>query len=107
MSIEQVTQKLQHDVPNAEAKIDDAILAMSSLMTSMVRARRVSGAPAKTGHGSITRIAKAQVSLVAISGEVLRVHGELAQIGREVAGLDLHEECPTTGVAAPLLKIVA
>ncbi len=107
MSIEQATLQLQHDVPDAEAKIDDAILAMSSLMTSMVKARRVSGVSAKTGHVSITRIAKAQVSLVAISGEVLRVHGELAGIGREVAGLDVHEECPTTAVAGPLLKIVA
>ena len=32
-------------------------------------------------------------ALVGVSGDILRVHGELAEIGRETAGLDLHE-CP-------------
>ena len=46
----------------------------------------------------------AQVALVGVSGEILRVHGELADIGRETAGYDLHE-CPSiaamgTGVHA-------
>lgn len=109
MSIDQSTEQLQRDVPAAEASIDDALIAVSSLMTRMVIARRASGVPAKTGHASIARLAKAQVSLVQVSGDVLRVHGELVQIGREVAGLDLHEECPSpvSAKAKPSLSVVA
>ena len=65
--------RLQRDVPTAEAKVDDAIIALSSLMTSMVTARRESGAPAKTGQATILRLAKAQMSLVDVSSDVLRI----------------------------------
>ncbi|MBL0916144.1 MAG: hypothetical protein IBJ13_11730 [Sphingopyxis sp.] len=108
MSIHQSTERLQRDVPTAEDSIADALIAVSSLMTSMVTARRETGVPSRTGHAAIARLAKAQVSLVAVSGDVLRVHGELVQIGREVAGLDLHEECPPSeGAGKPHLAIVA
>src|SRR3546814_7241097 len=49
-SIPLMAARLQRDVPTAESKVDDAIIALSSLMTSMVTARRESGAPAKTGQ---------------------------------------------------------
>lgn len=106
-SLTAMAARLQRDVPNAEARIDDAMIAMSSLMKSMVTARRETGVPAKTGHTSILRLAKAQVSLVEVSGDVLRVHGELTEVGRETAGLDLHE-CPALATAAgPHLSAVA
>ena len=34
------------------------------------------------------------MSLVEVSGDILRVHGDLVEIGRETAGYDLHQECP-------------
>jgi hypothetical protein len=86
--------RLQKAVPAAETQIDDALIAVSSLMAIAVTARRdTSGVPAARGHATIQRLAKAQVALVGVSGDILRVHGELAEIGRETAGLDLHE-CP-------------
>lgn len=86
--------RLQKVVPAAEAQIDDALIAVSSLMATVVTARRdTSGVSAARGHATIQRLAKAQVALVGVSGDILRVHGELAEIGRETAGLDLHE-CP-------------
>ena len=90
--------RLQRDVPNAEGRIDDSLIALSSLMTSVVTARRETDVPAKTGHGTILRLAKAQLSLVEVGGEILRVHGELAEIGKETAGYDLRE-CPAAGLA--------
>ena len=88
------TARLQKAVPAAEIQIDDALIAVSSLMATVVTARRdTSGVPAARSHATIQRLAKAQVALVGVSGDILRVHGELAQIGRETAGLDLHE-CP-------------
>jgi len=97
-SINTMAARLQCDVPNAEARIDDAMIAVSSLMTNMVTARREIGVAAKTGHSSILRLAKAQVSLVEVSGDVLRVHGELAEIGREMGAYDLRE-CPNVAAA--------
>jgi hypothetical protein len=46
---------------------------------------------------------KAQMALVDASGDILRVHGDLVEIGRETAGYDLHE-CPALAGAgaAPL-----
>lgn len=91
--------RLQEDVPAAERKIDDALIAVSSLMTSAVTARRdATGLPSASGHGTIRRIAKVQNALIDASGDVLRVHGELVAIGRETAGYDLHE-CPNFSAA--------
>lgn len=99
--------RLQRDVPAAEAKVDDAIIALSSLMTSMVTARRESGVPAKTGQATILRLAKAQMSLVDISNDVLRIHGDLIEIGKETGSYDLRD-CPNgSAETTPLLAAVA
>ena len=94
-----VARKLQHQVPATETRIDDALIAVSSLMTTIVTARRDANRarPAK-GQATIQRLAKAQMALIDASGGVLRVHGELADIARETAGLDLHE-CPAVAHA--------
>ncbi|MGV7123090.1 hypothetical protein [Sphingopyxis sp. 550A] len=92
--------RLVRDVPAAEVRIDDALIAVSSLMTSVVTARRdTKGVPATRGHATIRRLMKAQVALVDVSGDILRVHGELSDLGRETAGYDLHE-CPSIAETA-------
>lgn len=102
----QTTERLQQDLPAAEARLDDALIALSSLMATVVSARRdTAGVPAAKGHGTIHRLAKAQMALVDVSGDILRVHGDLAEIGRETAGLDLHE-CPPIAAEASA-KLVA
>lgn len=94
-------KRLQQVVPAAEAQIDGALIAVSSLMAEVVTARRdTAGVPAAKGHATIRRIAEAQLALVGVSGDILRVHGELADIGRETSGLDLHE-CPAVAEAGP------
>jgi len=86
--------RLEEDVPAAERRIDDALIAISSLMTNAVAARRdTAGVPATKGHATLRRIVKVQSALLDASGEVMRIHGELVEIGRETAGYDLHE-CP-------------
>ncbi|WP_282950309.1 MULTISPECIES: hypothetical protein [unclassified Sphingopyxis] len=86
--------RLHRDVPQAEGSIDDALIAVSTLTTSVVMARRAIGAPPKTGQGTIMRLVEAQMSLVKVSGSILRAHSELAEIGKETAGYDLRE-CPS------------
>ena len=66
--------RLERDVPAAEGRVDDALIAVSSLMTSVVTARRDTiGVPATSGHATIRRLAKAQMALVDVSGDILRV----------------------------------
>ncbi len=93
-TIPDIATRLQREVPEAELRIDDALVAMSTLMTSVVTARRdIAGVPPANGQATIQRLAKAQLALIGVSGEVLRVHGDLVRIGAETAGYDLHE-CP-------------
>ncbi|MGV1682349.1 hypothetical protein [Sphingopyxis sp. NJF-3] len=107
-SIASTAARLQRDVPATEFRIDDALLAVSSLMTTIVTARRdIDNIPAVAGQATIQRLAKAQLALVGVSGDVLRVHGELARIATETAGYDLHE-CPEAAPSAGLpLRSVA
>lgn len=94
ISIPALTARLEREVPDAEFRIDDAIVAVSTLMTSVATARRdIRGIPAVEGQATIQLLAKAQVALAGVSGDVLRVHGHLVRIGKETSGYDLHE-CP-------------
>ncbi len=94
--------RLIRDVPAADVRVDDALIAVSSLMASVVTARRdTAGVSAIKGQAAIRRLMRAQSALVDVSGEILRVHGELADIGRETAGYDLHE-CPAIAGSPPL-----
>lgn len=99
-SIPLMAARLEQDVPSAEARVDEAIIALSSLMTSMVAARRETGVPAQTGQAAILRLAKAQMSLVGVSNDVLRIHGELLDIGRETGSYDLRD-CPKGSAQTP------
>lgn len=107
-SVQTITSRLEREVPEAEYRIDDALVAVSSLMTTLAAARRdIRGVPPARGHTTMKRLATAQLALVGVSGEVLRVHGELAEIGKETAGYDLHE-CPQfAGRAAHHIRAVA
>jgi hypothetical protein len=106
-SLSNTAARLGRDVPLAELSIDDALIAVSVLMTSMVTARRdVADLPAARGQAAIRRLAKAQAALIDASGDVLRVHGDLRSIGRELAGYDLHE-CPKLAGEVTHLQAVA
>lgn len=91
--------RLQRQVPAAETRIDDAMIAVSTLLASVVTARRdTPGVPPARGQATIYRLVKVQCALAGASGDVLRIHGELVHIARETGGLDLHE-CPSAAHA--------
>jgi Arc/MetJ family transcription regulator len=97
-SINLTAARLQHQVPSTEIRIDDAMIAVASLMASVVTARRdTAGVPPVKGHATIRRLARMQTALVEVSGDALRVHSDLVDIGRETGGLDMHE-CPSVAV---------
>lgn len=89
-------KKLSEEVPAAEKRIDDAIVAVSTLIATMVNARHEVDVPAATGQTTLLRVAKAQMSLIDASSNVLRAHTDLVKIGQEKAGWDIHPDCPKT-----------
>lgn len=102
------SDQISQDLPQTEYSIDQALLSVSDLMSTLIEARISSGVPASTGQAAILRLAKAQMALVDASSDVLRVHGELKKIGKEYAGHDIHE-CPPAAAQKghPELSIVA
>jgi hypothetical protein len=97
MNINIAVARISRAVPQAESSLDDALMSMSSLMISMIEARKETGVSPSTGQAAIARLAKAQLSLVSVSSDVLRVHGELAELATAYvgidSGMDLHEKC--------------
>jgi hypothetical protein len=85
--------RISREVPATEACLDDALISMSSLITTVVQARKDTGVAASTGQGTIVRLAKAQMALLTASSDMLRVHKDLASLAQVHAGFDLHE-CP-------------
>ncbi len=94
MNTDIATTRIARQVPATEVSVDEAIISVASLIATLVQARRDTGVPAATGQATITRLAKAQMSLVAVSNDVLRAHKDLTLIAEVHAGLDLRE-CPS------------
>jgi hypothetical protein len=80
-------------VPAAEASLDEALISVSSLIKTMVEARKNTGVAPSTGQGTLVRLVKAQMALVGVSTDVLRAHKDLSNLAEVHAGADLHE-CP-------------
>ncbi|MEH6756188.1 MAG: hypothetical protein V7676_01605 [Parasphingorhabdus sp.] len=96
--IKKATDQIGQDMPHTEYSIDQALLSVADLMSTLVKARLNTGVPASTGQAAILRLAKAQMTLVDASSDVLRVHGELKKLGTEYAGFPDHE-CPPAQAA--------
>ncbi len=97
MNVNVSVARISREVPLAEASLDDALISVSSLMKSMVQARRDTGVAPSTGQATIARLARAQMSLVTATNDMLRVHSDLAKLAQVHAGMDLHETCPPAG----------
>ena len=96
-------------VPAAETALDNALLAMANLTTTLVTARLETGVAPSTGQNALVRLATAQLDLVSVSSDMLRVHGELKKVQREVCLPDVVPGCPENGSIKdiPHLKVVA
>lgn len=93
LNISSATARLVREVPQAEHDIDQALIALSSLLNSMVVARNVSGVAAGTGEVAIQHVGKALEGLISASGEIAKAHGRLRKIYQETAQGDF-SDCP-------------
>jgi hypothetical protein len=96
---------ISNAIPQAETAIDEAMVSVAHLMASLVQARIDNNVPAATGQASLMRLAKTQMSLIGVSGDVLRVHNEMLDIGKVYSLADIHPKCGAS--AERSLKSVA
>lgn len=95
MTVPAAFARLTRQVPQAESDIDQALISMSSLLTTMVTARRDTGTSGAASQAAVISVSKAIEGLVDASTEIARAHGALRKVSVEKALGDL-EECPTT-----------
>jgi hypothetical protein len=91
MTVPVAQMRITRDLRDAEAALDDALLKQTTLLTSMITARRETGSEPFLGHEAMLRLAKSQQALLAAGGDLARVHGGLLDVQREKG---VAEECP-------------
>lgn len=85
--------RIQRELSDAEQALNDALIKQSALFTTMLVARRDTGAEPFLGQDALLRLTKAQQSLLAAGGDLARVHGRMIDINQEVTG-DMAQPCP-------------
>src|SRR3546814_12515381 len=90
-------ERLQLAVPEAEARVDSAIIAMASLITEVVTARgAIPCVPAAKGHATVHRIAKAQMATSGVRGDILHVQCHIVSTAPSTQRLALKTEKKNT-----------
>lgn len=101
MTIAAAAARISRQLPEAELSLDSALLASTRLMESMLLARTAEGVQAFTGQTALMRLAKTQRTLIESQNDMIRVHGELLGVGREVKAVaDDGRDCPNSAVAS-------
>lgn len=104
-NIQLAVARISREVPATEACLDDALIQVSTLIKTVVEARRDTGVAAATGQATIARLAKAQLALLTVSSDVLRAHKDLSQLASVHAGMDIHECPPAVGSADNVTRL--
>ena len=78
--------RIAREITDAETALNEALLRQSSLMTTLLAARRDVAEGAFTGQDVLLRLAKSQQSLLAAGNDLARVHGRMLDINREMGG---------------------
>jgi len=103
MTVNSALARLSRQVPQAEGDIDQALISLSSLLTTMVTARRDTATTGSSSHIAVQQVTKAIEGLVSASAEMARAHGSLRKISVEKGVGDL-EECKPGASALPDLR---
>lgn len=93
MSVNVAAMRLAREVPSAELAIDAALLATTNVLQTMLSARSEGLVPAHAGQVALAKLIQSQKSLMEASNDFLRVHRELAALGREMMVSD-DDYCP-------------
>ena len=91
MTINVAQMRIVRDLREAEAALDQALLTQSSLLATMVEARRATGSAPFLGQEAMMRLTKSQQTLLSAGSDLARVHSNLLKVQEEVTG---YEDCP-------------
>lgn len=98
LTLASATARIARQLKDAESRTDEALIAMSELMSSLVRARASTDVVPHTGQTALIRLAQAQRSIIEGSNDLFRVHDVMANIGREMGVLDEPGTTPPSGL---------
>lgn len=108
MTLTTATARLARDVPQAEHHIDQALIFLGGIMSTMVNARTLPEVGPGTGEMALHHVGKAIDGLVGVSGEIARAHGRLRKIYKETAIGDTDDDCPPSkGVIQSNLRVAS
>jgi len=94
MTVPAATARLSREIPQAEAAIEDALVASASLLLTAATARRDTGVRRAESHAALLRLSKLNQTLIEASGEAHRAHRELRKLSEEVRDGVAEDECP-------------
>lgn len=83
-------------IREAEAISDEAMIALARLKQAMLVARQNPDVPVDVGQRAIMRLAQAETQAMSMSSNIFRVHAELNDVARIVAGLEDEAITPLT-----------
>jgi len=92
------TVRIARQLKEAEQRTDEALLAMSELMSTLILARASTEVVPHTGQRALLRLAQAQRSIIEGSSDLFRVHDTMSSIGRELGVLDEPDSTPPSGL---------
>lgn len=94
MSTTVAQMRIVRELREAEEALDNALLRQSTLLSTMIEARRDTGSGPFTGHEALLRLTKSHHTLVTAGGDLARVHSNLLKVQSDVLG---YEDCPPEG----------
>jgi hypothetical protein len=100
--------RISRELAEAEAALDEALLRQSSLLSTMVTARRDTGVGHAMGQDALLRLVKSQQTLLSAGGELARVHSRLLEIGQSFDVVRAGDDCPPpepVGISDDLLQV--
>ena len=94
MTVPAATARPSREIPQAEAAIEDALVASASLLLTAATARRDTGVRRAESHAALLRLSKLNQTLIEASGEAHRAHRELRKLSDDITAIPDENECP-------------
>lgn len=102
LTVHNATARIARQVTDSEATLDEALVQISALLHSAAIAQKeFPGAPTLRVQSTLMHLGKTMTCLVEARGEIVRAHGQLLDIAREMGATE-RPKCPdylTQGVA--------
>lgn len=94
LTLHNATARIARQVNASESSLDEALVQVSALLNSATIAQQAfPDAPAARVQSSLLHLVKTMTCLVEARGEMVRTHGQLLDLAREMGATE-RPECP-------------